>query len=876
MDKGIFISYRRRDAGGHARNLHRELIRWFHEDAIFFDHASIVPGEPFPARLDAAMRACGAALVLIGPEWTTTRSAGQLRLDDPADFVRAEVALALALGKVVIPVLLDDADMPDAIDLPANLAGLAALQAHPLRGAADEYGDGIRRLVVRLRKVPGLASSRALPRAAVEVPVGRGFAEHRAACFTGRSEELKRMREVLAPGALGTSAPVRRLALIGAPGIGKSALAREFAGRHWGDFEAVRWCRADSASALTEALAQLADDLQLPDLAPQTDARARAGLEALARAGSGWLLIYDNVEDAAHCDGLTPPDNVAWLVTSRSPAWTARMGAAHQLDELTRQEAVALLIAKAGREASEFADPADAEQLVDLVGGFPLELDHAGAYCRAVGISFAKYAQRLAPLLDKVPADTTYRASTAATFSMAMEEAHRRAGSATRLITCAAFCMPDSIPRELLMTVVDSEQDLLDGLEALHAVSLFQYVHTGPESPVRIHRAVQFVRRHASELKGTLRDDVTSRLGAALLAAFPTDGYEEPESWPTCGKLAPHAQSLWQHLRNRVPGVDTCKLLDSVSMYLLGRSAGKGADMSTAESLLAEIVELRSSAPTVEEQCALALSMSNLALVYHYQARLTEAYTLCKKALDLRRKIEDPKLAWSVNNYAYLLLDMGRFDEAVEYFQESLDLSEADDELPPAELALAHDNLGLAQLAQGEITKADASFEKALEIYALAHGVEAHTDTALVHYHQGKALAQRGQFEDALAKCLGALAVFDEKFEPGHIDSGEVLCAIGTIYRQMGEAASARAFFENALRTYARAGLPDHQDSAPAWMGRAEMLFDDGDRTEAIKFLERAVAIRIDTVGEGTGEVARLKAQLSQWRGEGSGVLSAT
>jgi hypothetical protein len=54
------------------------------------------------------------------------------RLDDPGDFVRLEIEVALARGVRVIPVLVDGARVPRRDQLPASLATLAARQAAEL------------------------------------------------------------------------------------------------------------------------------------------------------------------------------------------------------------------------------------------------------------------------------------------------------------------------------------------------------------------------------------------------------------------------------------------------------------------------------------------------------------------------------------------------------------------------------------------------------------------------------------------------------------------------------------------------------------------------------------------------------------------------
>src|SRR5262245_54053520 len=94
----IFMSYRRTDAAGHARALHRDLRRRFGDECIFFDRDAIESGDVFPERIRDGVQQCKALLALIGPEWLQAKNKNALRrLDDPEDFVRQEISLALEL-----------------------------------------------------------------------------------------------------------------------------------------------------------------------------------------------------------------------------------------------------------------------------------------------------------------------------------------------------------------------------------------------------------------------------------------------------------------------------------------------------------------------------------------------------------------------------------------------------------------------------------------------------------------------------------------------------------------------------------------------------------------------------------------------------------
>ena len=136
----IFLSYRRSDAGGHARALYRDLLRRFGADQLFFDRSGIESGERFGEIIRACVEACRVLVALIGPEWLEVKDAqGRRRLDNLDDFVRQEIALALEGGKVTLPVLFDDRSMPSAHQLPEPLKRLANCDALTLRGKSYEY-----------------------------------------------------------------------------------------------------------------------------------------------------------------------------------------------------------------------------------------------------------------------------------------------------------------------------------------------------------------------------------------------------------------------------------------------------------------------------------------------------------------------------------------------------------------------------------------------------------------------------------------------------------------------------------------------------------------------------------------------------------------
>ena len=149
---GIFIGYRRGDAEGQARALSIELANYVGEGSVFMDVDSIALGRDFRQSLHESLGSCDALLALVGPNWLDSEdAAGRRRLDDPADFVRQEIATALKRNIPVTPVLLQGR-AAGVERLPDDLKDLVFRNGFEL--SHRRWRSDVRELVQR----PGLAS----------------------------------------------------------------------------------------------------------------------------------------------------------------------------------------------------------------------------------------------------------------------------------------------------------------------------------------------------------------------------------------------------------------------------------------------------------------------------------------------------------------------------------------------------------------------------------------------------------------------------------------------------------------------------------------------------------------------------------------------
>ena len=129
----IFISYRRQDSSGHAGRIHDHLRSDLKVDEgdIYLDVESMTPGSNWLREIEDNLSRCAVLLVLIGERWQPER------LQDPNDYVRAELLAAEQRGIALIPVLLDGAELPAESRLPAELRFLRSRQSHRLDGESN-------------------------------------------------------------------------------------------------------------------------------------------------------------------------------------------------------------------------------------------------------------------------------------------------------------------------------------------------------------------------------------------------------------------------------------------------------------------------------------------------------------------------------------------------------------------------------------------------------------------------------------------------------------------------------------------------------------------------------------------------------------------
>jgi hypothetical protein len=149
----VFINYRVEPNHADADVLYDEFGRNFGSDSAFMASRSIRPGNKFNEVIDKALRECQVLLAIVGPRWSVANPSPRM------DWVHFEINSMLRQGKTIIPILIEEAKMPDVVDLPPDIKEFAHIHGLPLHHYALTVD--LARIVAEVeRTVPALSGLR--------------------------------------------------------------------------------------------------------------------------------------------------------------------------------------------------------------------------------------------------------------------------------------------------------------------------------------------------------------------------------------------------------------------------------------------------------------------------------------------------------------------------------------------------------------------------------------------------------------------------------------------------------------------------------------------------------------------------------------------
>jgi hypothetical protein len=417
------------------------------------------------------------------------------------------------------------------------------------------------------------------------VPAVWGNVPQRNKNFTGRQGILEKLRE----GVSSTVTAVLPHALQGMGGVGKTAVAVEYAHRYRSEYDLVWWIPADQPALVRSSLAALAGPLGLPPAtASGIEAAANAVLDAL-RTGtpySRWLLIFDNADQPEDINDIIPRDSGHVLITSRNHRWQSVVETV-AVDVFSRSESTAFLDK---RVPGRLSDP-EASRLAAELGDLPLALDQAGALQAETGMSVDEYLELLKAHAADIMAEggsPEYPQSMTAAWRLSVATIRKILPEAIELLRCCAFFGPEPIPRDLFRRVPQAAPTSLTGLlndpillaRAIRELGRFALIRIDGRTII-VHRLIQALLRE--ELGPAEQDRYRHEVHLILAAGAPANP-DDTRLWPRFAELVAHASSEVTDLPH-CPASRPRDLAVHIVRYL-GRSGDHQSARTIAEAFL--------------------------------------------------------------------------------------------------------------------------------------------------------------------------------------------------------------------------------------------------------------------------------------------------
>jgi Tetratricopeptide repeat len=368
--------------------------------------------------------------------------------------------------------------------------------------------------------------------------------------FTGRADILEQLRDSTASSKAAALLSKGTLpqALQGLPGVGKTAVATEYAYKYGPEYDLVCWIRADQTPLVRSALAGLAGPLGLAaPSASGIDATTQGVIDALRRGEpySRWLLIFDNADQPEELLPFIPGGPGDVLITSRNHRWGPIVETI-ALDVFQRTESVQFLMKRGPRSLTE----ADADLLAESLGDLPLALEQAGAVLYESLMSVNEYLRLLDERVTEILSQgiaREYPTSMTAAWQISVAQLKQVSPQALELLRCCAFLGPEPIPRDIFKLGSRESRTgvgalIADPIQLFPAISVLgRFALVKMDGPyITVHRLIQALLRAELEPddQARYRQDAHSILTAGA-PGNPTDA----KTWPKYRDLVAHVGS---------------------------------------------------------------------------------------------------------------------------------------------------------------------------------------------------------------------------------------------------------------------------------------------------------------------------------------------
>jgi len=485
-----------------------------------------------------------------------------------------------------------------------------------------------------------------------------------------------------------------------------------------------------------------------------------------------------------------------------------------------------------------------AREVVELLGGYPLALDQAGAYIQVTGVSFTDYKKRFhkerrrllkrrSLLKSNDSKHSRHPLPTAATLDLCINEACKGQPLASDILHFCALLQPDVIPRKLFEDDDSFKYGTTEFDEAIAALLSYSLVKrnaphqefqksSNARQTFSIHRMVHavLIDNMSPELQKQWREHVVLTLKAAFgeeyyMLGDPSNLYID--------NLLSHVLAIADWTEDELtPSMEVADLHQKAGRYF--HVIGK---YSVAKKLLVRANSIYEQLFGAEHFVAVT-ALNDLACVYYAERNYVQAEPLFQQVRAMLERLleaEHRNTVFMIINLAHLYIHQGKYEQAESLLLQTLSICENQlgDKHPDIPSCMAI--LVLLYFAQGKYEQAESYQERVISLEVKAYqGVLGPDTTFISQYNLALLYEKQGKYEQADLFYSREGRMFMRKLEYEYPDSHISIQGFAMFLHAQGMREQALAMRLKALHIREREQMATHLEVLRARKAYARFL----------------------------------------------------
>lgn len=665
-----------------------------------------------------------------------------------------------------------------------------------------------------------------------QINIASDFKKYRLSHFTGRVFELTKLNEILQSQQISVIA--------GIPGAGKSSLALEYGYAQDKVGARIIWIDSESKDKIMGAFRNLAIELGIDISSIDSESIIRFVSNKVRNYRLKVIFIFDNLESSVDIRQflLNLPQNVKVIITSRNAALLEHinMDSVIILEPFTQKEAAEFLTNNISELQYQNASKNQIEvnKLVSQIGLLPYHLSQAVGYLK----------ENKHITINEFLEEQSYEKNI-------VYNLVRKPSKLWDLLQYITYLDPDFITYGFLsqiLGVTSSEINCL--VRKLEKMSIVQIVKRKEQLGIKFHRLVQkdlfkYIQGKMHTVTSLSNSEILEQLSKNLDYQMPLIKIHDTDiinRYNQIYLLYPHALKVLKRMEQKNT-VHTASINRKLGYYY--KLSGDWDESIKYNNLFLD--QVRNQNQNSQE---VSDTLNNIAGCYFELGDAQKSLEYYKRSENLARKMSNSPnkhLVWAVNNVGVAELANGNIQGAFIHLKDAVNLAKMVQKGKDSDFVqvITRGNLALIYHYLGDLNN------------TLKHSIEAH------NILESMRLNQNNRSEGYIMKQLG-LAYFDSgnlrqsleyfkksntiysklKSEKGHALHAITLSNIGVLYVKLGDPTKGLQYHTQAYKMYNRVfSNQNHMQMALLYNNIADSYIGMEKYKEALEYSRRSYAL---------------------------------